>query len=222
MSSLTDAIKEKYSEDIGWSFTLFEIAVFFIYLTAIHSALTNPGASIWQALWSKSAYSIFVGPSSTLQTARAIDYLFAAALVAATKSIYRFVGKKVYDYLFRMRDMESYVRRLGDIYKKECPPSPALRLYIANEITEQKRIYMKRITSIHGFGLTLLGLCGTLLIGALTLHPIDLVVLIPAFSVVLAFEWRAFISYTAEVVPRMVLEKTLRGEDPGFGDDYSR
>lgn len=115
--------------------------------------------------------------------------------------------------------MKEYVDRLKQKYKSESFGGQAMRLYIANTAKEQKEIHLKKLTSIKGFGLVALAVALSSLFGMLTPNMIDFLVLIGALVVVLIVQWSAFVTYTSQVIPRLVLERLARDEDVKFGEE---
>jgi hypothetical protein len=222
MSDLLESIKEKYSEEVGWSFSFFEGITFLIFLIATYEALNGACMGIWQTILMKSASSIFSGDESILANARILDYLVSALLTIAAVYSYRKIKNYTYKYLSSLKNIKGYVDRLKQQYSKNDLSNQAMRIYIANEAKEQKNIYMRRLTSINGFGLIFLSIIASSVVGdlfLLMLNWVDFVMLIIGTVGILFIQWQVFTLYTAQVVPRLVLERVARGENVEFGDE---
>lgn len=219
MSEMLNAIKEKYSEEVGLSFTFFEALTFIVYLVVSYVIFCEEPGGVWGSVLTKSVEDILLADGSILAKARIADFLISGVLVYATIYAYKKLENLSYGYLATLRNMEEYVDRLKRKYKSESFGGQAMRLYIANTAKEQKQIHLKKLTSIKGFGLVAIAIAFSSLIGLLTPNLTDFLVLIGAVVVVLIVQWSAFATYTTQVVPRLVLERLARNEDVRFGEE---
>jgi hypothetical protein len=219
MSDILDSIKQKYSEEIGWSFSFFEGISFLLYLVCTYEVLNEVGSGIWKQILMKSASSIFISEESILSNARILDYLISALLTILTVYGYRKIRSYVYEYLCSLKNLKTYVDKLKQQYTGSASDNQAMRIYIANEAKQQKDIHMKRITVINGFGLVFLSMVVSSVIGTLALEWVDFCILIISLTGVLFIQWQVFTIYTAQVVPRLVLERVARGDSVEFGDE---
>lgn len=219
MSDLLESIKQKYSEEVGWSFNFFEGATFMIYLVAAYEILCGSGIGFWKTILTKSVSSIFSGDDSILASARVIDYFIAAGVTIISVYLYRKIRFYSYGYLSSLKNLKAYVDRLKEQYSKNNMSSQAMRIYIANEAKEQKQLHMKKITTINGFGLISLGVVVSSIAGLSMFNLVDLLMLIVGVTGTLFVQWQVFALYTSQVVPRLVLERMAREEPVEFGDE---
>lgn len=219
MFEMLDAIKEKYSDEVGLSFTFFETLTFFVYLVVSYVVFCEESGGVWGSVLTKSVDDVLLAGGSILSKARIADFLISGILTYVTIFAYKRIANLSYGYLATLKNMEEYVDRIKRKYKSESFSGQAMRLYIANTAKEQKQIHLKKLTSIKGFGLVALAIAFSSLIGLLTPNLTDLLVLIGALIVVFIVQWTAFATYTSQVVPRLVLERLARDEDVRFGEE---
>lgn len=219
MADFLEIIKEKYSEELGWSFSFFEGVVFLIFLIVTYEILNGAKSGVWKTLLLKNASSIFSGEESILANARILDYLISALLTIAVVYGYRKIRCWIYKYLSTLHNFEEYILRLKKQYSSNNVNNQALRIYIANEAKEHKDIYMKRISSINGFGLIFLAIVVSSVFGLFIFNWADFGMLIIGIVGILIVQWQVFSLYSSQVVPRLVLERVARGESVDFGDE---
>lgn len=219
MPEMLSAIKEKYSEEVGLSFTFFEALTFLVYLVVSYVVFCEGSGGVWGSVLIKNIDDVLLAESSILVKARVADFLISGILTYATIFAYKKLANSIYGYLATLRNMDEYVDCLKKKYKNESSGGQAMRLYIANTAKEQKQINLKKLTSIKGFGLVAIAISFSSLVGLLTPNLTDFVVLIGALVVVLVAQWFAFATYTSEVVPRLVLERLALNEDVKFGEE---
>lgn len=219
MSEMLNAIKEKYSDEVGLSFTFFEALTFLVYLVVSYVVFCEESGGVWGSVLAKSVDDVLLADGSILAKARVADFLISGILTYVTIFSYKRIANLSYGYLAALKNMEEYVDRIKRKYKSESFGGQAMRLYIANTAKEQKQIHLKKLASIKGFGLVALAIAFSSLIGLLTPNLTDLLVLIGALIAVLIVQWTAFATYTSQVVPRLVLERLARDEDVRFGEE---
>lgn len=216
---MLDAIKEKYSEEVGLSFTFFEALTFLVYLVVSYVVFCEGANGVWGSVLIKSVDDVLLADSSIVINARVADFLISGILTYTTIFAYKKLSNSIYGYLATLRDMDEYVERVKQKYKNQTRGGQAMRLYIANTAKEQKQISLKKLTAIKGVGLVAMAIVVSSLIGLLKPNMTDFIILIGALVVVLIVQWSAFATYTSQVVPRLVLERLALDEDVKFGEE---
>lgn len=219
MSDILDVLKEKYSEEVGLSFTFFEALIFLVYLIAVYTAACAGDSGVWGSVLSKSLGDLLFSDEAIIFKVRVLDFLFSGALTLLTISVYRKISGASYRYLSSLRNMDDYVDRIKAKYQEKDMGGPAMRIYIANEANEQKKEYMKRITLANGIGLLSLVLVVSSLLGLVNPNITDFVILCSGIASLCIMQWNIFAKYTAQVIPRLVLERVARNESVRFGDE---
>jgi hypothetical protein len=218
MVDLIASFKEKYAEETGWSFSFFEFSAFALYLFFV-SFLSESGAGgAWHQLLNSGLHDLALGDSSIFKKANIIEYFIAFISLLLTISIYRYIQSKIYDFLSTLSDMNGYVVRLKKKYKDVEQSGQAMRIYIAKEAANDKKKYMRQVSTLSGLGL--LSISGFIATTPFILS-MDLTNYYSAVICLLAFlaaQWFAFSKYTSQVLPRLILEKEARGEAIEFGE----
>lgn len=219
MPNIIESIKQKYSEEIGWSFSFFEGITFIIFLIVIYEILCGSYSSIWETILSKKVSKIITFKDYTLSNARIIDYFLSASSSFITIYIYRKIKLLSFNYLSSIKNLTNYVEKLKTKYSNIDLSNKAMNIHIANEAKEQKKIQLKRITVINGFGLIFLTIIITSAIGLISYNFVDFIMLTVGIIGICFIQWQSFTLYTAQVVPRLILERMAKGEPVEFGDE---
>ncbi|WP_027390726.1 hypothetical protein [Chrysiogenes arsenatis] len=219
MSDIFDVLKEKYSEEVGLSFTFFEALAFLVYLIAIHALMCTGDGGVWGSILYKSVGDLLLSDEATLTKIRVLDFLCSGALTLLTISAYRKISRASYTFLASLKNMEDYVKKINSKYPVESMGGPAMRIYIANAANEQKNEHMKRITLVNGVGLLSLVLIISSLLGLATPNIADFAILGSGILLLCFMQWIVFAKYAAQVIPRLVLERLARNEKVQFGDE---
>lgn len=222
MSDFLDLAKEKYSEEVGISFTFFQLLIFLLYLIVSYVVSNTNSAGAWNLILFKSIDDLFFDDKSIIYSARVVDFFASGLLTAITIFGYRKISNISYEYLSTLKNMEKYVENLKAKYDVNNMGGQAMRIYIANTAKEQKQEYMKNITTMNGMGLVLLAIVFSSIIGMLKPNLTDFIILVGGLAFSLFVQWFVFARYTSQVVPRLVLERMARGEDMQFGDEYNK
>ena len=74
MSEMLNAIKEKYSEEVGLSFTFFEALTFIVYLVVSYVIFCEEPSGVWGSVLTKSVEDILLADGSILAKARIADF----------------------------------------------------------------------------------------------------------------------------------------------------
>lgn len=153
MSDIFDVLKEKYSEEVGLTFTFFEVLAFLVYLIAVYTVTCTSDSGVWESILYKSVGDLLLSDEAILTKVRVLDFLYSGALTLLTISAYRKISRASYTFLASLKNMEDYVEKIKAKYPVESMGGPAMRIYIANAANEQKNEHMKRITLANGVGL---------------------------------------------------------------------
>jgi len=219
MSDILDMLKEKYLEEVGLSFTFFEALIFLVYLIAVYTVTCSGDTGVWESILYKSVSDLLISDDAIIFKVRVLDFLYSGALTLLTISVYRKVSGASYRYLASLKNMDDYVERIKAKYQVKDMGGSAMRIYIANEANEQKKEHMKRITLANGIGLLSLVLVISSLLGLLDPNRTDFVILCSGIVLLCIMQWFIFAKYTAQVIPRLVLERVARNESVRFGDE---
>lgn len=222
MSDILDALKEKYSEEIGLSFTLFEVLSFLIYLMAVYTVMSASDSGVWGSILYKSVGDLLLSDGAVMAKVRVVDFLCAGALTLLTTAAYRKISGIVYRYLATLKNMEDYVERIKGRYHVDAMGGAAMRIYIANVANEQKHEHMKRITLANGVGLISLVLVISSVLGLANPNVADFAIFGSGILLLCLMQWAVFTKYTAQVIPRLVLERLARNENVEFGDELEQ
>jgi len=219
MNNIIDTIKEKYSEEVGISFTLFELLTFILYTCASYVLFCEEKNSVWGTILTKSIDAILFSDNSFIKKARVSDYIISLILTFVTVFLYKKASSLLYDRLAKIKNVEEYVDRVKNKYNIKNIDNQAMRIYMANAANEEKRMHLKKVTNIKGIGLLSFSIAVSSLLSVFTPNMIDFLALIGGLVMFLFVQWLVFASYTSQVVPRLVLEKLLRNEDVHFNDE---
>jgi hypothetical protein len=222
MSNILDTLKEKYFEEVGLSFTFFEMLTFLMYVIVSYIFFCEPEAGIWNSLLFKSIDDILLSEGSVISKVRIADLLCSGLMTLSTIAGYKRFSGASYECLSTVKDMDEYVKKLREKYDIEKLGGQAMRIYIANAAKEQKQEYMKKIAIANGVGLISLVMAVSALIGFRALNRTDSGVLIVSLIVLFFMQWTVFAKYTSQVAPRLVLERMARGEDVKFGEEMQQ
>lgn len=220
MPDILETIKQKYSEEVGWSFSFFEGIVFLVYLVSSYEVLCGSSNGVWKVVLTKTAASIFAGEGSIFSTARVIDFFIAGIFTMITVFMQERFRKAAYGYLSSLKNIDNYVSGLKIKYSSIGISNQAMRIYIANEAKEHKLLHMKRMSTINGFSLILISIVVSSFFGVLDFNLVDFSMLILGLIGFVFAQWRVFSIYTSQVVPRLVLERMAREETVKFGDEF--
>lgn len=219
MSDMLDVLKEKYSEEVGLSFTLFEVLSFLVYLISSHTIMSTSGSGVWELILYKSVDDLLIAEEAIITKVRIMDFLCSGALTFLTISVYRKVSGMSYKYLASLKNMADYVEEIKGKYQVESMGGAAIRIYIANTANKQKNEHMKRITLANGVGLLSLVLIFSSLLGLVNPNIADFAILGSGLLLLCFVQWAVFAKYTAQIIPRLVLERMARNENVKFGDE---
>lgn len=219
MSDILDVLKEKYSEEVGLSFTFFEVLAFLAYLIAVYTVACTSDSGVWGSVLYKSIGDLLLSDEAILSKVRVLDFLCSGALTLITISVYRKISSVSYTFFASLKNMEDYVEKIKSKYPVESMGGPAMRIYIASAAKEQKNSHMKRITLANGVGLLSLVLIVSSLLGLTTPNIADFAILGSGVLLLCFMQWSVFAKYTAQVIPRLVLERLARNENVQFGDE---
>ncbi|SFB85977.1 hypothetical protein SAMN05660443_0581 [Marinospirillum celere] len=218
MIDLVESLKEKYAEETGWSFSFFEVVAFSLYLFFVSFLFENGAGGAWHQFLTSGLHDLAVGDSSIFKKASTLEYIISLMSLLITITVYRYLQSKIYDFLSTLRDMSGYVARLNKKYGDVEKSGQAMKIYIAKEAANDKKKYMRQVSMLSGLGLlSIAGLIAT----TPFLFVLDLVNYFSAITCVLIFlaaQWFAFVKYTSQVLPRLILEKKARGEAVKFGE----
>ncbi|WOA32654.1 hypothetical protein [Alloalcanivorax xenomutans] len=218
MIDLIASFKEKYTEETGWSFSFFGFSAFALYLFFVSFLFESGAAGGWHHFINSGLYELTLGESSIFKNANILEYLIAFILLLLTVSFYRYVQSKIYDFLSALGDMSGYVEKLKEKYKDVEKSGQAMRIYIAKEAANDKKKYMRQVSTLSGLGL--LSISGLMATAPFVLS-MELTTYCSAAVCLMAFlsaQWFAFAKYASQVLPRLILEKEARGEAIEFGD----
>lgn len=219
MSDILDVLKEKYSEEVGLSFTFFEVLSFLVYLIAAYTVMCTSGSGVWELILYKSVGDLLTSEEAIITKVRVMDFLSSGALTLLTISAYRKVSGISYRFLASLKNMEDYVEEIKGKYQVESMGGAAMRIYIANTANKQKNEHMKRITLANGVGLLSLVLIFSSLLGLANPNIADFAIFGSGLLLLCFMQWAVFAKYTAQVIPRLVLERMARNENVKFGDE---
>ena len=220
MTDIFSILREKYTEDVGWSFSLFEIVSFTIYLFFVFNALKGNDAPIWKKMLTSKVYNMLAGSGSIYLDARVVDYLIALILTIITIYFFKYLQGKFYFYLSSIKNMNSYVKKLHAKYAQIEFDNHAIKIYIAKEANQDKNKYMKQISVVNGFGLiSLTGFIASFS-SFYNFYVFDFVFILFCLFSFLICQWLAFTRYVAQVMPRLVLERFAKNEHVSFGDEF--
>ena len=219
MADILDVLKEKYSEEVGLSFTFFEVLTFLVYLGAVYTVTRSSDSGVWGSILYKSVGDLLLSDQAILTKVRVLDFLYSGALTLLTISAYRKISRESYTLLASLKNMEHFVEKIRSKYPADSMGGPAMRIYIANAANEQKTEHMKRITLANGIGLLSLVLIISSLLGLVTPNIADFSILGSGVLLLCFMQWTVFAKYTAQVIPRLVLERLARNENVQFGDE---
>lgn len=219
MTDLLESLKQKYSDDVGWSFSFFEGITYFIYLITSYEFMCGPHTGIWNNLLGQSVYKLLVGDSSIFASARVLDFLIAVGFSVGTVYTYGVIKRLAYGFLSSIKNLDDYVDKLKSQFESTDYGTQAMRIYIANEVREQKRQHMKHITMLNGFGLIALAAIVSAIVGLINTNYIDFSVLVLGLITLVLIQWLVFTHYILQIVPRLVFERVARGENVDFGDE---
>lgn len=219
MSDILEVLKEKYSEEVGLSFTFFEVLAFLVYVIVVYTVTCSSDTGVWDSILYKSVGDLLLSEGAIITKVRVMDFLYSGALTLLTISAYRKVSAVSYRYLASLKNMEDYVEKIKAKYQVENMGGAAMRIYIANEASEQKNEHMKRITLTNGVGLLSLVLVISSVLGLMNPNNADFAILGSGMLLLCFMQWTVFKKYTAQVIPRLVLERLARNENVKFGDE---
>jgi len=220
----TEILKEKFAEDVGWSFSIFEILTFFL----VSISLYRLGLGLKDGMWgfvTMSISEVAFGDSSMVSKVRVIDYVLAGFVTIGTVQLYKCMKQKFFIFISRASKLKVYVNKISTQYANLQAQSVGARLAMANEARALKLEEMKRISLIDGIGLVALTSVFMSAVGLLfgwhsgLVNLIDLAVLSCATIGLGGIFWQTFRLYTARVVPHLVLERVMKNESVNYGDE---
>lgn len=215
---ILETLKSKYDEEIGRSFSFFEVVSFFIILVATYLMLTSGSKGVWSQLWDMSLIEITFGDDSIISRARVVDYLLSGLVTMAVAIIHKKVSKKLYEFFSSDETLNAYVKRIENNYKEEVSDNQSVRLYLANDARSRREALMKRMNSIKSSAMLSLSIFVSALMGLMG-GAVDITVSLIALLSIPILHWAVVSYYTSEVVPVLIYERVNRGESFVYGEN---
>lgn len=218
MADIIDGIKQKYIDDIGISFGVFEIITFFIYLVFSYNIFINEQYTTWANISYFSIDKIFIGDKSIIIESRIFEYMISAALTQFTVIFCKISRSKFYNLLYKILDTNSYLNSLRGRYKSIKSDNDAINILTANETKETIISRRKNVSVINGFILISSAMFITSSVGLTRNNDTDIIVFSFSILLYLLLHWLSFKVFAKDIIPLIVLEKVVRGEGIELAD----
>jgi hypothetical protein len=213
MQEILDIAKQKYSDELGWRFTLFELITFAIYLSTFEILISkSPSSLLLLELLSLKLIDFIIWEDSLIANSKVGSLLLSLIATIITVRAYHHVSFFFFQAFSRVSGLRTYVERL--LNKEENRPEPhgAKLIYAVNNARKKREHFMKGIASLNGLGLISITL---LLVGASSFaHGISagaLSVFVPLL-ILIGIQWLVFSRYIKKIIPLLVIENRLVGE----------
>jgi hypothetical protein len=222
MSELLATLGSKYEREIGWTFTIFEIATFVLFVAASHIKLFGPGGSAWTVFLFEPLFTLSAAEDGLLRSIRGLDIAIGAVGLFAVRSIHRFVGEKTFGQMLKIKDLSNYMERLNQKANVDVPTNEAVRLYEVRKAEKDRDAALRRFRAVNGAGLLLSAIVVIALIDLIAIPPplAGAIVCLLGITGYLFIQWSAFTSHMRDVLPKVVLAERLKGGEVNYGDRF--
>jgi hypothetical protein len=211
MDDLIKFIKEKYIEDLISPVDLHTLIIFIAFVGILGLAInTSYLGSIWLEIGSINVKNIFDPKSEIWSNITLFQIMLSVVLTLIISPIYSRLKSEFFQAFSKIRNLESYIRKLTNKIKEKLTGNQALDLLLVKDLSKDINIRKKKLIKFHTLGEACIACLIISIIGlSKKFNIFDLFSFSMFLILVIFIQWKAYLYYLENVLPVILPEKIL-------------